>query len=379
MAGSQLNLYDIENNMFNLIFTLDYEIHGNGDGSPYKLMVEPTNRLLDLCDKYGAKLTIMADVAEILRFKDYMDKSGEDKFNYEMIIDQLKRAISTGHDVQLHIHSGYFESEYKNGKWQQNWDEYDLAKQSYQKIHERIKLCKDFLENHLKEVKSGYKCIAFRASNWSMMPTKNIYKALVENKIKIDTSVFKYGKRSGRVKFDYSSAESPIVPWFLDENDICKKDNSGKLLEIPIYCELRNFLAFISFIRIFRIIRAQFHRHEKIISSENDNLNSKPGNNSQKKKKNILKKILGPFGNKHAWKLDLNQASGRQLINAVKRIEKKFGDYNFDIPIVLIGHSKSFVKHNEKTMEQFLKYISNSPDKFRFSVFNELNFSDYRR
>ena len=46
-----------------VIFTLDYEIHGNGEGCPYELMVEPTARLLRLFDAYGAKLTIMADIA----------------------------------------------------------------------------------------------------------------------------------------------------------------------------------------------------------------------------------------------------------------------------------------------------------------------------
>ena len=54
---------------FRVIFTLDYEIHGNGRGSPRKLMLEPTERMLALFDRYGARLTVMADVAEILRFK----------------------------------------------------------------------------------------------------------------------------------------------------------------------------------------------------------------------------------------------------------------------------------------------------------------------
>ena len=275
--------------MFQVIFTLDYEIHGNGDGDPFKLMVEPTDRLLDICDKYGAKLTIMADVAEILKFKEYYERTNSDKFAYNAIMEQLRRALSNGHDVQLHVHSGYFNSEYKNGKWEQSWDEYDLAKLSYSKIFERIKLCRNFLENNLREVKFDYKCTVFRASNWSMVPTKNIYRALVGNGIKIDTSVFKYGKRSGKVKFDYSSAESPIIPWFANENDICKKDNSGKLLEIPIYCERRSFFAFISIIRIFRMIRAQFHKHDKVIINKNVDLNSKPLISRKKKKKNYKK------------------------------------------------------------------------------------------
>ena len=39
--------------MLKAIFTLDYEIHGNGDGSPYALMVEPTSRMMDLFERHG--------------------------------------------------------------------------------------------------------------------------------------------------------------------------------------------------------------------------------------------------------------------------------------------------------------------------------------
>ena len=57
--------------MLQVIFTLDYEIHGNGEGCPRELMVEPTRRMLELFDQFGAKLTIMADIGEILKFKQY--------------------------------------------------------------------------------------------------------------------------------------------------------------------------------------------------------------------------------------------------------------------------------------------------------------------
>ena len=66
--------------MYNIIFTLDYEIHGNGDGSPMELMVAPTWKLIKQLEKYNAKLTIMADVAEIIKFIEYKEKYGSDKF-----------------------------------------------------------------------------------------------------------------------------------------------------------------------------------------------------------------------------------------------------------------------------------------------------------
>lgn len=52
--------------MLQVIFTLDYEIHGNGEGCSYELMVEPTNRMMALFERYGAKLTNMAEVAEMI-------------------------------------------------------------------------------------------------------------------------------------------------------------------------------------------------------------------------------------------------------------------------------------------------------------------------
>ncbi len=88
--------------MLKVIFTLDYEIHGNGEGSPYELMIEPTNRMLRLFDEYGAKLTIMADIGEILRFKDYSERNPSDDFHYGEIVAQLQDAVRRGHDVQLH-------------------------------------------------------------------------------------------------------------------------------------------------------------------------------------------------------------------------------------------------------------------------------------
>ena len=92
---------------YNLFFTLDYEIHGNGDGNPYALMVEPTYKLMSLLESYGQRLIIMADVAEILCFRRYWQETGKDDFHVADIERQLCDAILRGHDVQLHIHSSY--------------------------------------------------------------------------------------------------------------------------------------------------------------------------------------------------------------------------------------------------------------------------------
>lgn len=358
--------------MFKIIFSLDYEIHGNGDGSPYEMMVEPTKRLIELLNKYDAKLTILADVAEILKFKEYYEQFNKDDYFYSDILDQLKNAVTNGHDVQLHLHSSYLNSVYENKRWKQDWSEYNLAALEYDRIDEIIKLGKNFLETLLIPIKPAYECYVFRAAGWSMSPSKNIINTLINNGIKIDTSVWKYGVYETKViNFDYTNAFSEIIPWFLNEKDVCKKDNKGKLLEVPIYCDKKKIWSFITPIRIFRIIRALRHKHR--VSEDGYQITS------YKKKKSKLKKISELFFREHPWKLDMNQATGRQLINALKRIEKKYIDIDYDIPIVLSGHSKNFIKLNKYTLEPFLKYIVNHEDKYQFALYSDIDIELYRR
>src|SRR5437660_11267833 len=133
--------------MVRVIFTLDYEINGNGEGSSYDLMVEPTDRLLALFDQYGARLTIMADIGEILKFKEYAATHRQDDYHYQEIVAQLRRAVQTGHDVQLHIHSSYFNAKHDGRRWVQDWSEYDFAGLKADRMDEMVKLGKDFLES----------------------------------------------------------------------------------------------------------------------------------------------------------------------------------------------------------------------------------------
>ena len=208
----------------NLIFTLDYEIHGNGEGCPAALMVSPTGRLLDLLDSFGAKLTIMADTVEILRFRDHREASGRDDWSYGAIETQLKDAVARGHDVQLHLHPAYARARCVDGRWILDYGDYDLARLPPERIVALVKEGKAYLEGLLRLIRPAYRCQAFRSANWSMYPSAEIVRALLHNSFKIDTSVFKHGFRDGLVHFDYSMADSDTVPWPVDSTDVCRRD-----------------------------------------------------------------------------------------------------------------------------------------------------------
>jgi hypothetical protein len=351
--------------MLKAIFTLDYEIHGNGEGCPQKLMVEPTGRMMDLFEQYGAKLTIMADVAEILKFREYKEQQGRDDYHSDAIEGQLRDAIRRGHDVQLHLHASYFNARHAAGYWRQDWSEYNFAGLGLDRLRQMVKLGKEYLETLLRPINSRYCCSAFRAANWSVSPSANVVRALVENGIQIDTSVFKHGRRNGLVNFDYSQAFSALLPWRASEADINRVDKNSSLFEFPIYTEARWVGAFLTPQRIYRSLMSRAHK----VSPEKGNATSiGVGGNNKKRQRG-----LSWLAERQAWKADFNQCSGRQLIRALDRAEVEYGNTKVDLPFVLIGHSKLFSRFNQWSLRSFLKHVAKHPNRFGFATFAEFN------
>ncbi len=349
--------------MLKVIFTLDYEIHGNGDGCPYKLMVEPTRRMMDLFERHGAKLTIMADVAEILKFREYRDQFGRDDYHYEPIVAQLKEAIRRGHDVQLHLHCSYFNARLEDGKWVQDWSEYNFAGLSEKRLNEVIRIGRNFLEEQLQPVDPNYQCRVFRAANWAVSPSRNVVRALLDNDITIDTSVFKYGRREDLVSFDYTHAYSNLLPWRVAEDDICSNDNNGRLIEVPIYAEQRWIGAFASPQRIRRAWQSRRHR----LANPSDE--RRPSDAMLSRGRHCIGRMLKSAIGRHSWKADFNQCSGGQLARALERASRAHDHGDKCLPFVLIGHSKLFTKFNERSLEPFLQHVARNLPRLSFGIF----------
>ena len=343
---------------------LDYEILGNGDGCPHELMVEPTRRLMYQFDRHGAKLTIMADVAAILKFKEYQEQTGRDDFHYDAIAEQLRDAVRRGHDVQLHLHASYFNAKHEGGRWLQDWSEYNFAGLPFERMNALVRIGKKYLEDLLIPVSSAYQCDAFRAANWSVSPSRNVVRALTQNGIDVETSVFKYGRRDGIVSFDYTNAPSDLIPWRADENDICRQDEKSPLVEVPIYCKRRWIGAFFSANRIYRAYLTRKHSIKRTNYSEGE------AKLPQRPRKKRLSTTLGLPFRRHAWKADFNQCSGRQLIGALERAATNHRNRpGVDHPFVLIGHSKLFTQPNEGSLEPFLKFVADHSEDYRFATF----------
>lgn len=338
--------------MIGLSLTLDYEVYGDGTGSITDLVIDPTADFLDICERFGARGTLFVDVAEFMRMKEY--KCFEEDLT--AVEEQLKHAHERGHDVQLHIHPWWFNAKFLDGKWQMNYTVSTLSHLDSIEASNYVNSCKQYLSVLLKGSENDYKCVAFRAGAWCMMPTKTIYHVLIAAGIKIDSSVYKWGKMDAEnAKYDYSNAYSNIHPWVFDPEDVNEVDGSKgehpKCLEVPIYTEHQRMISFITWKRV-KLMR-------KVKSVLADNPRS---GDTMSRKMDWLNKIK-LLTKKRAKKLDFCKCTFRELKKMIQNVVKYHTNHTKDdyLPVVAIGHSKDFIYQQD--LIDLLRFIkSDYPD-----------------
>jgi len=88
--------------------------------------------------------------------------------------------------------------------------------------------------------------------------------------------------------------------------------------------------------------------------------------------------MFGLLTQRHAWKADFNQCSGRQLIRALERADAIHNPNGESLPFVLIGHSKLFTRNNERDLETFLDHVRREPSRFGFGTYGSLGLASAR-
>lgn len=228
--------------MLNICITFDYELFFNETSySEYDVLIEPTDRLTRVLDKYKVKGTYFADISSILRYREL----NRTQFP-EQAEQQMKELLLNGHDVQLHIHPHWYHSKVINDKWEFDNSHYRIhtfefgGKQMGQITGESIvKQSVDYLNNLLREVNPDYQCFAFRAGGFCIQPEKELFQALIDNNILIDSSICKgISKDSGIHYYNYMNLPKDINWWISPDDGISnihrEKNNNNMLYEVPI-------------------------------------------------------------------------------------------------------------------------------------------------
>lgn len=309
------------------IFTIDYEIYGNGEGSLYELVYEPAERLKAIFQKFNTRFVAFVEAAEL----EIIESEGTDE-SIHNVISQIRELHTLGFEIGLHLHPQWYNGRRENGKWVLDYSEYNLCTLPLSRITHIVDRSIRYLRKVLNL--NDFTPLAFRAGNWLFQPTCDAANALVQCGIRIDSSVFKGGLQHEH-KLDYRRALRNGYYWrFLE--DVVVPCNEGHLLELPIYTRAVPFWKMLTFKRlsINRRGQASVHACDKKLEGASNYLRFR-----------------------YPLKFDFCRMTLRELTSLIEEVlEDEQENPTPFRPIVAIGHTKDLLDF--ETVEAFLCYLA---------------------
>ena len=312
--------------MIECIFTIDYEIYGNGTGSLRELAYEPTEKLVAIFRELKKHLVIFVEVSEL----ELIEANGTDP-DIHLIKQQIRDAYENGFEIGLHLHPWWLNAQYENGHWLLDYSEYNLCALTRERIIQIIDRSIAYLRDVLGV--ADFTPLSHRAGHLLFQPGQPLANVLVERGIKIDSSVYKGGLWNQH-NLDYRPALRNGYYWkFM--NSVNAPHPHGVLLELPIHTRM---------IPLWRMLT-----HKRI------GLQRKASSSVQTGKK-ILSRARDYLRFSHPLKFDFCSMTIKELKQTIDGvIHEDEQDPTSFRPIVAIGHTKDLVDY--ETVELLLAYL----------------------
>lgn len=325
--------------MVECVFTIDYEIYGNGTGSLKELIYDPTEKLIRLFRKWDVRFVPYVEVAEL----DVIGTETTDE-TVRAIERQIRELHRDGFELGLHLHPQWYNARYTEGYWQLDHDEYNLCTLPKERIESIITRALEYLRRIV--VEPDFIPVSFRAGNWLFQPTKTAAEVLSSKGIRVDSSVFKGGFQRKR-QLDYRRALKNGACWRFG-SDVNVPDSRGSMVEVPIHSEM------VPFWRMFTLKR---------VALQNKAATSLQIPNQKLRRWRDFIRFRYPL------KFDFCRMTLSELISMTDRlIRRDKSDPATCRPLVAIGHTKDLV--DLETVERFLEYLQTN--KIRVSTFAQL-------
>lgn len=336
--------------MLKICLTFDYEIFfGKNYGTESEILFEPTDKLVALLEKEHIKATFFADTCSVLQNK----KVGRTDYVKDFS-EQIKQICLRGQDVQLHLHPNWLKSQYAQGEWVFDQESYrlhtfgfdrDCADNAYSIIRDGV----EFLNETLRQVDKSYQCIAYRAGGFAIQPHEKLVEALVENGIRIDSSIAPGLSSASKTNYYDFKRKLAFANWWISPQNewwVNAEEKLGTLYEVPIATENKNPIKFL----IKRILAP---------GTIKLNLGLKRGtyinetSNVGKKQISYWNYISGYS----AMSMDAYQAE--YIYSMLKRYYRKHRCSKYDCTIALIGHPKLVTQAYIDNLKKLIALINN--------------------
>ncbi len=299
--------------MIEFIFTIDYEIYGNGEGSLRELVLEPTEQLMSVFKEWNSVFVVFAEALEFRRIQEFQADP-----SISQVAAQIRRLHEEGFEIGLHLHPWWYNARRENGCWYLDWSERNICASSPERMDEIVRSAIEYLREAVGD--ASFAPLSFRGGLWLMQPTKTLAEVLFRNGIQVDSSLFK----GGRIKdlgLDYRPSLRNGWYWHFGD-DINRASPEGMLLELPIHTELVPFWKMLSTKRL--------GLHRKVPAGRN-------GAPLQNRWTDFARFT-------YPRKLDFCRMNFDELSSAMNRILREERE-NPELykPVVAIGHSKDLV------------------------------------
>ena len=331
--------------MKKLLLTLDYELYGDGSGDVFKHIVEPTNAILDVATRFGAKITVFFEVVEYWRLKQEWEsgnKMGYDRNPVEAMEQQVVDMIKRGHDVQLHIHPQWVDAKWEGDHWTVDYGNWRLSTftSPSMDIKRLIAKGKNILEELIKPSFPEYECCAIRAGGYNAQPSKAIVDAMRVSGLIIDSSVVPGAKEDGTLsRYDYSASPLNMGQWNVENELETPSITKSDIVELPVVSfPIMRLFKFMSWTRIKSILKNRSSAQASFVAKT-----TKVGESS-----GVIKK-LSYFFKKEYQTWDYCLFPNWLHYYFLHKISKQKERDTF----VVIGHPKSLV--STKNLEYLLK------------------------
>lgn len=322
-----------------IAITVDYETwHPIPEGKEIdweKTVFYPMERLLEIFDQEGLRLTLMAEMGE------YFWLQENDPQTAKRMEAQWVEAVRRGHDVQLHLHPNWLPelgARCENGQW--SWDWSKAKPDDYPRnLSELIGRCKKRLEAILTPVKAEYRVTSFRAGAYTAQPFRRLYEALQANGIICDSSVYA-GGRSKERGYDYSLAYSNHQPYCMSPYDPQLKAPSGEadILEIPIFTYRPGERWFLDSGEGQKLA-------DRLLRYLQDEARSFPTSEAYRRRKWLKRKLGLVYDYLKPWHRQLNKLLPKAMAHFITSYEpERLAGHQY---FVMVGHTKAELHFDE--------------------------------
>lgn len=312
--------------MLECIFTIDYEIYGNGYGSLRDLVFEPTEKLRAVFDRANAKFVVFVEAIEFSKIEAFGTDSG-----IEDVKRQIRHLHREGFEIGLHLHPQWYNARLDGSRWVLDYSDYNLCLLERVKIKEIVQQGLNFLRRVTED--EAFVPFCFRAGNWLFQPSSTAAAVLAQGGVKIDSSVFRGGLLH-EYQVDYRGAPGKPAYW-LFKDDAAVPDSDGIMLEIPIYTRMAPFW--------------------KMATGKRLRLQSK-GNAGPRSLGQRWYRFLNLLRFLQPMKFDFCRMTCEELESIIRRaMTEDLQDPSTLKPMVAIGHSKDL--EDLQTIERFLAFL----------------------